>query len=219
MGRSVRLDGPTFVWEGELWREGLRLVAGVDEAGRGPLAGPVMAAAVVFPPCFSAPWLAQVDDSKRLSPSRRKALLPLIRANALAVGVGMASPEEIDTLGIVPATRLAMERALVALGVHPQAILVDAVPLEIKGVRCIPLVHGDRLSLSVAAASIVAKVERDALMEALDAYYPGYGFRRHKGYPTPQHLLALRHLGPSPIHRRSFAPVREVQEWETQGRR
>ncbi|MFN3974016.1 MAG: ribonuclease HII [Dehalococcoidia bacterium] len=219
MGNYVRLDGPTFFWEERFWRGGLRLVAGVDEAGRGPLAGPVVAAAVVFPTCFSAPWLAQVDDSKRLSPSRRKALVPQIRANALAVGVGVASPEEIDTLGIVPATRLAMERAVGALGVPPQAVLVDAMPLEIKGVRCIPLVHGDHLSLSVAAASIVAKVERDALMEALDVHYPGYGFRRHKGYPTPQHLEALRRLGPSPIHRRSFAPVREVQEWETQGRR
>lgn len=207
----MRRDGPTFAWEERLWQEGLCLVAGIDEVGRGPLAGPVVAAAVVFPPGFQAPWLAQVDDSKRLSPSQRESLVPCIRGSALGVGIGMASPGEIDALGIVPATRLAMERAVRSLAVYPQVILVDAIPLEIKGIGCIPLVHGDRLSLSIAAASIVAKVERDALMEALDIRYPGYGFRQNKGYPTPHHLRALRLLGPSPIHRRSFAPVREVR--------
>lgn len=207
----MRRDGPTFAWEERLWQEGLCLVAGIDEVGRGPLAGPVVAAAVVFPPGFQAPWLAQVDDSKRLSPSQRESLVPPIRGSALGVGIGMASPGEIDALGIVPATRLAMERAVRSLAVYPQVILVDAIPLEIKGIGCIPLVHGDRLSLSIAAASIVAKVERDALMEALDIRYPGYGFRQNKGYPTPHHLRALRLLGPSPIHRRSFAPVREVR--------
>lgn len=206
----MRPDCPTFAWEECLWGKGLRLVAGVDEAGRGPLAGPVVAAAVVFPPGFQAPWLAQVDDSKRLSPAQRQRLAPLIRTNALQVGVGMASVEEIDTLGIVAATRRAMERAVKSLAVPPQAILVDALPLEIEGRQCIPLVHGDRLSLSIAAASIIAKVERDALMEALDTRYPAYGFRRHKGYPTPEHLQALRRLGPSPVHRRSFGPVQKA---------
>ncbi|GBD11322.1 Ribonuclease HII [bacterium HR23] len=199
---------PTFAWEEGLWRRGVRLVAGVDEAGRGPLAGPVVASAVVFPPGFTAPWLPLVDDSKRLSPARRASLAPLIRASALAVGVGMATPQEIDSLGIVPATTLAMQRAVECLPFCPEALLVDA--LAIPGMPCTPLVHGDRLSLSIACASIIAKVERDAFMEALDARYPGYGFRRHKGYPTPEHQEALRRLGPSPAHRRTFAPVQKV---------
>jgi ribonuclease HII len=201
-------DRPTFAWEERLWGQGLVYVAGSDEAGRGSLAGPVVAAAVVFPPLFSAPWLARVDDSKRLSPKGRAALAPLIRSGALAVGIGLASPQEVDALGVGKATRLAMERAVAGLPVCPQAVLVDALPLRLDGIPCIPVVHGDRLSLSIAAASILAKVERDALMEALDSRYPGYGFRGHKGYPTPAHQRALRLLGPSPVHRLSFAPVR-----------
>ncbi|MCS7206629.1 MAG: ribonuclease HII [Dehalococcoidia bacterium] len=211
MARSVHQSRPTFAWEERLWRDGLRWVAGIDEAGRGPLAGPVVAAAVVFPPGWSSPWLAQVDDSKRLSPSRRASLAVLIRKAAFGVGVGVASVGEIDSLGILGATRRAMQRAISALPVRPQALLVDAVALDVQGIPCWPLVRGDRLSLSIAAASIIAKVERDALMETLDAQYPGYGFRQHKGYPTPAHLYALRRLGPCPAHRASFAPVRAVK--------
>ncbi len=191
-----------------MWDLGLRRVAGLDEAGRGPWAGPVTAAAVVLPAgddCLRA--LVGVDDSKRLTPRRREALAPVIKSVAVAWGVGMAESGEIDRLGIVPATRLAMERALGALGLAPQALLIDAVRLPGVTFPQRSLIHGDALSLSIAAASILAKVARDRLMVEMDGQYPGYGFARHKGYGTRVHAEALARLGPCPIHRRSFAPV------------
>ncbi|MBI2872772.1 MAG: ribonuclease HII [Chloroflexi bacterium] len=203
---------PTREMERLLHRQGYRLVAGVDEVGRGPLAGPVMAAAVVLSPELDAPWLGHVRDSKALSPAARERLAPLIRGSALGVGVGSAAVEEIDSVGIAEATRRAMLRALASLPLTPHCLLVDAVSLEWQGLPCHSLIKGDTRCLSIATASIVAKVQRDRLMVAEDAAFPGYGFTRHKGYGTAEHLAALERLGPCPIHRRSFAPVRQWAE-------
>jgi len=181
-------------WERGLW------VAGVDEAGRGPLAGPVAAAAVVLHP--KRP-LYGVDDSKRLSPARRRALLPQIYRFAHAVGVGFAEVEEIDLLGIAEATRLAMRRALASLSIVPDVVFVDAFFAK-SDLREIPLVRGDRRSASIAAASIVAKELRDRRLRAYGGLYPTYGFERHVGYGTAAHREALLLYGPSAIHRRSF---------------
>ncbi len=203
-------------WSAErlLWKQGYPRVAGVDEVGRGPLAGPVVAAAVVFPKGFSARRLPGLRDSKQLTPAARERLAPRIRRLAEGVGVGSASPAEIDALGIVGATVTAMFRAVRELPVGVDHLLVDALPLDCDGLPCRAIVHGDALCCSIAAASIVAKVARDALMDDLDARFPGYGLARHKGYPTPEHLAALARLGPSPLHRRSFAPVRRLLEAE-----
>ena len=185
------------------------LVCGVDEAGRGPWAGPVSAGAVILNP-DDLP--AGIDDSKALTHARREALEIEIKARAIAWGVGFASVEEIDALNILHATGLAMCRAIEALSVQPVAALVDGnyrfkLPCDIQTV-----VKGDSLSLSIAAASILAKTARDRLMVALDADYPGYGFAGHKGYNAPVHSEALRTLGPCPAHRRSWAPIRALLE-------
>ncbi|MGK2941137.1 MAG: ribonuclease HII [Immundisolibacter sp.] len=181
------------------------LFAGVDEAGRGPLAGPVIAAAVILDPHLPIAGLA---DSKTLSPGRRAALAQQIHARALAVGIGRAEVAEIDQLNILHASLLAMQRAVDALGFQPARVQVD-------GNRCPPgmpraeaVIGGDARVPAISAASIIAKVTRDAELVALDALYPGYGFARHKGYPTAEHIAALRRLGVSACHRRSFAPVR-----------
>jgi ribonuclease HII len=199
---------PDLIHERMLWSQGLLRVAGIDEAGRGPWAGPVVAGAVVLPPDPEvARALAGVRDSKQLSPRQRERLLAVIKAIAVSWAVGMVSAEEIDHLGILPATRLAMRQAADALCASPQALLVDAVRLPAIPLPQRNLIHGDALSLSIAAASIVAKVTRDRLMVEMDSMYPGYGFASHKGYGTPRHSLALRELGPCPLHRHSFAPV------------
>lgn len=182
-------------------------VCGVDEAGRGPWAGPVSAGAVILNP-DDLP--AGIDDSKALTHARREALEVEIKARALAWGVGFASVEEIETHNILNATGLAMCRAIEALRVEPVAALVDGnyrfkLPCEVRTV-----VGGDGLSLSIAAASILAKTARDRLMVALDAEYPGYGFAGHKGYNAPVHAAALKALGPCPAHRRSWAPIRAL---------
>jgi ribonuclease HII len=179
-------------------------VAGIDEAGRGPLAGPVVAAAVIIAPDRRIQGLA---DSKLLAPERREELFAVIRERALAVGVGLVDHETIDRINILQATKQAMAEALTALAVVPDLVITDFVALP--GLHCPQknLVEGDRRSASVAAASIVAKVTRDRLMRELDARYPKYGFARHKGYATPEHLAALDRHGPCPIHRRSFAGV------------
>ena len=181
-----------------LWAAG-RAFAGIDEAGRGPLAGPVVAACVVMPP---QPLLPGVDDSKKLSEKRREALFDAVHGCARFVGVGVATAREIDELNILQATRLAMARA--AQGAPCALFLVDAidrldVPGEVRGI-----IHGDALCYSIAAASIIAKVTRDRMMRELDARYPQYGFAAHKGYGTRAHIEALRTLGPCPEHRRSF---------------
>jgi ribonuclease HII len=192
-------------FERELWGEGRTLIAGVDEAGMAPLAGPVVAAAAILPRDFRPRGL---DDSKKLDAETRERLAVEIKASALAWAVGIASVEEIDRVNIYHAGLLAMHRAVVGLNPQPEVLLVDArkVPGVDQPQRGI--VHGDELSLSIAAASVIAKTHRDALLDELDGIHPGYGFNQHKGYPTPVHLEALRRLGPCEIHRRSFEPVR-----------
>jgi ribonuclease HII len=197
-------DYPTLSFEDQFWQGGLTRVAGIDEAGRGALAGPVCAAAVILPPDPGiARTLTGVRDSKLMAPPEREAWAPRIREAALAWGVGFASAEEIDALGIVPATKRAATRALETLS--PDALLTDFLVFPEIDLPQTALVKGDRLSLSVSAASVLAKTARDALMRELDGQYPGFGFARHKGYGTQFHRLALARLGPSPVHRRSFA--------------
>jgi ribonuclease HII len=188
----------------QLRERGVRLVAGVDEAGVGPLAGPVVAAAVVLP---DDPELPGLDDSKKLAPAIRERLADAIRRQAIDWAVGEAWPEEIDRLNIYRASLLSMRRAVEGLSREPDHVLVDA--RTIPGIRApqTSLVRGDSRDASIAAASIVAKVHRDAIMLRLDARYPAYDFARNKGYPTPQHIEALRRVGASAVHRRSFAPV------------
>jgi len=179
-------------------------VAGVDEVGMGPLAGPVVAAAVVLP---RRPELPGLDDSKRLAASVRERLAEAIRRHALGVGVAEVWPPLIDRLNVYRAGLLAMTRAVRALPEAPDFVLVDARTLPDLALPQRALVRGDARDASIAAASIVAKVHRDAIMRRLDRRFPAYGFCRHMGYPTPEHLDALHRVGPSPVHRRSFAPV------------
>lgn len=201
--------GPTLVLETELARLCGGLVCGVDEAGRGPWAGPVSAGAVILNPDDLPPG---IDDSKALTEKRRFEMEPQIKARALAWGVGFASVQEIAELNILQATGLAMRRAIEALDLTPAAALVDGnyrfkLPCEVQTV-----VKGDSLSLSIAAASILAKTARDRLMIELDAQYPEYGFARHKGYNAPAHSAALKALGPCPAHRPSWAPIKALLE-------
>ncbi len=187
-------------------RQGFLAIAGVDEVGRGPLAGPVVAAAVILPEQFDLPGLT---DSKKLSAAAREALVPLIRSCALAFGVGLASPAEIDEQNILKATLLAMKRAIGYLQLPPDYLLVDGItpiPLSLPQKT---LKKGDSRSLSVAAASVLAKVVRDRMMVGYDRIYPGYGFSSHKGYGSKVHCEAIERLGPCPIHRKSFGRVRE----------
>jgi len=201
---------PTLKQERELRRQGYRLIAGIDEAGRGPLAGPVVAAAVILSLGKLAPWLRHVRDSKQLTPKAREALFHQIMSDAIATGVGVVSPSFIDTQGIMAATRLAMSQAIQALAPGPDFLLIDAVSLPALDLPQRNIIYGDSLCLSIAAASILAKVTRDRLMVMADELYPGYRFADHKGYATEAHLNCLRRLGPCLIHRTSFAPVREV---------
>lgn len=198
-----------LIFERERWARGITRLAGVDEAGMSPLAGPVAAAAVILP---EGARLRGVDDSKKLDAHTREELAPVIRARALAWAVAFAEPEEIDRLNIYHAGLLAMRRAVVALVPAPEEVLVDARRIPGMDMPQESIVKGDARSLSIAAASILAKTARDARMRALDERYPGYGFARHKGYPVPEHYAALRRLGACPVHRRSFAPVRAVTE-------
>lgn len=191
------------MWERTLWRIGFRRVAGVDEAGRGALAGPVVASAVVLPPDFPPDG---IDDSKRLTAAQRDAAYDRIMAGALAVGVGTADNEEIDRVNILQATKQAMVQAIGALQPSPDFLLTDAV--EFPSVLPLwALIKGDHRALAIAAASIIAKVTRDRLMVRYHAQYPGYNFLLHKGYGTPEHLTMLRTFGRCPIHRQSFRPV------------
>ncbi len=207
-------DPADLRFEYALRAQGFERVAGLDEAGRGAWAGPVVAGAVILPlnRFDLAAALDGVTDSKQLEHGQREALLPRILDVALATGVGHATHAEIDALGIVPATQLAMRRALDALGMPCGALLTDYLPLPEIPLPCTPITRGDQRSLSIAAASILAKVTRDRLMDALDDVLPQYGFREHKGYGTPLHQQMLRHFGPSPVHRLTFAPVRALAE-------
>ena len=194
-------------WESRLWAAGVTRIAGVDEVGVAPLAGPVLAAAVILPRDFRP---RGIDDSKQLDAAARERLAAEIKASAVAWAVGASSVEEVDRINIYRASLLAMRRAVEGLAVAPEHLLIDARKLPELKVPQDGIVHGDALSLTIAAASIVAKTTRDALMTELDAVHPGYGFARHKGYPTAEHFRALRQLGACPLHRRSFAPVRQA---------
>ncbi len=201
---------PTFAEEKALYKEGYRLIAGVDEVGRGALVGPVAAAAVVLPREIKAHWQDKVRESKQLSPAKREYLFAFIQEVAISVGVGIVPHDVVDAQGIVRATRLAMKSAIDQLAPQPQYLLIDylrlpEVPLPQKGIT-----DGDSLCFSIACASIVAKVARDRLMVELDAVYPGYGFAKHKGYGTKEHIACLSRQGPCPIHRRSFKPVKDL---------
>ena len=176
-------------------------ICGIDEAGRGPLAGPVAAGAVILPADCDILYL---NDSKKLTPKRRDALYDEIRERAVAYAVALAEPERIDEINILQATYEAMRRAAAELSVKPDLLLVDAVTIPEIGIRQVPIIHGDARSLSIAAASVMAKVTRDRIMEEYDRIYPVYGFAKHKGYGTAEHIAALKKYGPCPIHRRSF---------------
>ena len=206
-------------FEDDAYGRGFQVVAGVDEVGRGPLAGPVVAAAVILPREFHH---KEIKDSKLLTAKQREKLAPLIQQNALSWGLGIVEFDEIDRINILQASLLAMAKALSALSCRPDCLLIDGkqpIPLNLfhgLSFSVSPsffqktIVKGDQLSLSIAAASIVAKVARDAIMVVLDRQYPEYGFADHKGYGCAAHLEALRRHGPSPIHRKSFAPVRAL---------
>jgi len=183
------------------------LVAGVDEVGRGPLAGDVVAAAVILDP--DRP-ISGLNDSKKLSEKKRDKLFDEIRENALAWCVGRASPDEIDNINILQASLLAMQRAVEGLAIQPKHALVDGNKCPILSMPSTPVIKGDALVTVISAASIIAKVTRDREMLLLDKAFPGYGFLKHKGYPTKEHMLALAELGPSEIHRKSFGPVRKL---------
>lgn len=200
---------PTFREEQSLMRQGYTLVAGIDEVGRGALAGPVLAAAIILPGELSNPWLEFVRDSKLLTSRRREYLFELIQETAVAFGIGIVPSDVIDTIGILHATKLAMRLAIEQLSPVPHFLLIDAlrlpkIPIPQKGI-----IKGDRYCLSIACASILAKVTRDRLMTELDSLHPGYGLAQNKGYGTQDHLACLEQLGASPLHRKNFSPVRK----------
>ncbi|MDD5131357.1 MAG: ribonuclease HII [bacterium] len=196
-----------YAHEGQCYVTGIKLVAGVDEAGRGPLAGPVVAGAVILPPYV---FLPKLNDSKLVSEKDRDLLYQKINSVAVAVGIGEVSVELIDRHNILEATKIAMKQAIENLGVTPDFLLTDAVHLPDSLAPQKNIIKGDRVSASIAAASIIAKVYRDKIMLELHRKYPLYGFDRHKGYGTQEHLAALAKYGPCPHHRKSFAPVKEA---------
>jgi ribonuclease HII len=214
-----RFMPPDLSFEVPIWKTGLSFVAGLDEAGRGAWAGPVSAAAVILAPETDlTDTLGGVWDSKQMTPRQRTYWAEKIKNHALSWGIGFASSIEIDNVGILPATRLAMARALDYLDPHPQYLLVDAVSLSDIHLPQTAIIKGDQRSLSIAAASILAKTERDKLMCRLAEVYPCYGFERHKGYGTQIHHSALQRLGVLEIHRKSFAPVKNEMLIQTQAR-
>jgi ribonuclease HII len=230
MAKETRLEGERgFVpIEGENYARGFHCIAGIDEVGRGPLAGPVVAAAVVLPRDFDEEG---VKDSKLLTAQQRERLAPIIKAKAVSWALGVVNVQEIDRFNILKATLMAMAKACRALTPAPDHLLIDGketIPaslLRLSPAACLrplrqtALIKGDRICLSIAAASIIAKVARDQMMVELDASYPQYGFAVHKGYGSAAHLAALRIHGPSPVHRRSFAQVRELYEIDLFGKR
>jgi ribonuclease HII len=201
---------PNLDEEDKLKSQGYELIAGIDEVGRGALAGPVVAGAVILPHPANLPWFELVRDSKELNSRKRESLFDLINKEAVAVGIGIVPPQVIDSVNILKATRLAMMQAVEKLPRQPNFLLIDRLSLSQCPIPQRGITRGDKSCLSIACASIIAKVTRDRMMEELDIMYPGYGFARHKGYGTGIHLSCLRKLGPSPIHRLYFAPVRNI---------
>ncbi|MGG1630544.1 ribonuclease HII [Rossellomorea sp. NRS-1567] len=193
-------------YERELHQQGFTLIAGIDEVGRGPLAGPVVAAAVILPDDF---YLAGLNDSKKITEARREDFYEYIREHAISVGVGMVHADEIDSINIYEATKKAMSEAIVSLLVQPEYLLIDAMKIQ-SPFPSQSIIKGDSKSISIAAASIIAKVTRDRLMKEYSSTYPGYAFERNAGYGTKDHLGGLEKLGVTPIHRKSFAPVKEL---------
>ena len=208
--RDLLPSKPTLEFEKPLWESGCKHIAGIDEAGRGPLAGPVAAAAVILPADPSIGLLLEgVRDSKQMTPRQREYWSDRLKEFAVCYGIGFASAEEIDAAGILPATHLAVMRALAELHVPPDHLLLDYLTLPGYSTPQTSLVKGDVRCLSIASASVLAKTARDQLLCKLDRQYPGYGFSRHKGYGTPEHLQALQRLGPCPIHRLTFHPINQ----------
>jgi ribonuclease HII len=201
---------PNLAHENELKSQGYELIAGIDEVGRGALAGPVVASAVILPNPANLPWLGLVRDSKELDARKRGSLFELIDREALAVGIGIVPSQVIDSVNILKATKLAMMQAVEKLPKQPNFLIIDRVTLSQCPIPQSGITRGDKLCLSIACASIIAKVTRDRMMEEFDQIYPGYGFAHHKGYGTGEHMACLRRLGPSPIHRLYFAPVRNM---------
>jgi ribonuclease HII len=201
---------PSFIEEEILAAQGYQRIAGIDEVGRGAIAGPVVAAAVILPRQIDAPWLSGVRDSKLLSPARRELLFHHIHEVAISIGIGLVPHDLVDAHGIVKATRLAMKIAVEQLSPPAESLLIDYMRLPEVRLPQKGITNGDNLCFSIACASIIAKVARDKLMVEFDEIYPGYGLARHKGYGTRQHFASLYRLGPCPIHRQSFRPVREI---------
>jgi ribonuclease HII len=206
MRSTITARHPNLKHERRLMHAGYQLIAGIDEAGRGAWAGPVVAGAVIVN-LLKARNLREVNDSKKLTARQREDLFPIIIEASIAHGIGSASVAEIDSIGILNATRLAMQRAIEALTPQPNALIIDAVTLQQVNLPQSVFNFADSISLSVAAASILAKVSRDRMLIDLDAQYPGYDFARHKGYGTPNHQAALQSIGPCEIHRTTFKPI------------
>lgn len=204
---DLRLE-KMLAYEKELYAQGIDLIAGVDEVGRGPLAGPVVAAAVILPKACKIPGL---NDSKKIPKSKHKAIYEAVLQNAIAIGIGVKDNQVIDQVNIYEATKLAMMEAIGQLEPQPQHLLIDAMKLDLP-ISQTSIIKGDANSLSIAAASIVAKVTRDQMMEEFDCEYPGYDFTQNAGYGTANHLAGLHKLGVTPIHRRSFEPVKSMCE-------
>ena len=195
-----------LAYEKELYNEGIEYIAGTDEAGRGPLAGPVVAAAVILPKGLI---ITGVNDSKQLTEKKREELFDLINEKALAVGIAFVDNNKIDEINILEASRLAMMEAIKKLKIKPQYVLSDAMKMNID-VPVKPIIKGDALSESIAAASIIAKVTRDRYMDEMDLKYPNYGFKKHKGYPTKDHIEAIKKYGITDIHRKTFKPIKTM---------
>lgn len=207
LDEDERLEG-MLAYEKELYTQGIQLIAGVDEVGRGPLAGPVVAAAVILPKACKIPGL---NDSKKIPKSKHKEIYEAVLQNAIAIGIGIKDNQVIDQVNIYEATKLAMMEAIGQLEPQPQHLLIDAMRLDLP-IPQTSIIKGDANSLSIAAASIVAKVTRDQMMEEFDKEYPGYDFAQNAGYGTAKHLAGLDKLGVTPIHRRSFEPVKSMCE-------